>query len=154
MGVSSWENYHHLLVNWMHSKNLICKGVTPWNNYLRVLTNWMHNRKLDLNGCQSWKNYHHLLVNWMHSKNLICKGVTTWNNYLHVLTNWMHNRKLDLSKGVWMNQVGTCPKSLDSFMLTQKRQTFMSQPHFGWNGRMKLPLPKLGIWSLPRLPNV
>ncbi len=32
----------------------------------------------------------------------------------------------NLSKGVCINQVGTCPKSLDSFMLTQKRQTFRS----------------------------
>jgi len=30
----------------------------------------------------------------------------------------------------------------------------LSQPHFGWSGRMKLPLPKLGIWSPPGLPNV
>jgi len=30
----------------------------------------------------------------------------------------------------------------------------VSQPHFGRSGRMKLPLPKLGIWSPPGLPNV
>ncbi len=29
----------------------------------------------------------------------------------------------------------------------------VSQPYFGWSGRMKLPLPKLGIWSPPGLPN-
>jgi hypothetical protein len=34
--------------------------------------------------------------------------------------------KDNLSKGVCINQLGTCPKSLDSFMLTQKRQTFRS----------------------------
>jgi hypothetical protein len=29
-GCASWKNYCHLLVNWMHSKNLICQGVTTW----------------------------------------------------------------------------------------------------------------------------
>ncbi len=28
----------------------------------------------------------------------------------------------------------------------------MLQPYFGWSGRMKLPLPKLEIWSPPGLP--
>jgi len=30
----------------------------------------------------------------------------------------------------------------------------MLQPYFGWSGRMKLPLPKLGTWSPLGLPNV
>jgi hypothetical protein len=96
----------------MHSKTLICHGVPTWNNYLHLLVNWMHSNILIWMGVPNWKNYLHLLANWMHSKFLFikflqlenivkkihsCMGELNapkvfqlsrcpiWNNYFHLL---------------------------------------------------------------------
>ncbi len=47
----------------------------------------------------------------------------------------------------------SCISVSNSSFVNLKRDA-LSQPHFGWSGRMKLPFPKLEIWSPSGLPNV
>jgi hypothetical protein len=34
------------LANWMCSRSLIWMGVPTWNNYFHILTNWIHSKFL------------------------------------------------------------------------------------------------------------
>jgi hypothetical protein len=55
-------------------------------------------------------------------------------------------------EGIW--RIECYPPSQTLIVQQYKKTLNMSQPYFGSSGRMKLPLPKLGIWSPPGLPNV
>jgi len=58
-------------------KSFICQSNPTWNNYFHLLTNWVHSKSFICQGSPIW-NYFHLLANWVHSKSFICQSVPTW----------------------------------------------------------------------------
>jgi len=57
-----------------------------------------------------------------------------------------------LKKGEWF-MIKDCKHAKNENVFSCKGKN-LSQPHFRLSVRMKLTLPKLGIWSPPGLPNV
>ncbi len=73
-----------------------------------------------------------------YSKNMMTWGKPYYNN-------WGRS---------YYNNGGRPCRSVYNLRPLATRGGALSQPHFGLSGRMKLPLPKLGIWSPSGLPNV
>jgi len=116
----------------------------------------------------------HLLVLFEHRcyvhclyMNVICLFILFWHqccvsiHTIYTQKSWTQQRFPYLNN-VWLSCVNDINPWNNKFHTNLERtyeaykfvMLTLSQPYFGWSGRMKLPLPKLEIWSPLGLPNV
>jgi hypothetical protein len=61
-----------------------------------------------------------------------------------IFSTLMFERRVRMCQSLWMKELRFSTKDLATSTWRVLRRRILSQPYFGWSGRMKLPLPKVG----------